>query len=63
MNKSVPQKVVLKRVTFKSTGMYRCEVTSKVRQLETRRGYRERKNYRPEIFRMKESVNRMIVVG
>ena len=67
MNKSVPQEVVLKRVTFKSTGMYRCEVTSRVikpnRQIDTGRGYGGRKNYSPETFRMKESVNRMIVVG
>ena len=63
MNKSVPQEVVLKRVTFKSTGMYRCEVTSRVRQPDTGRGYGGRKNYTPETFRMKESVNRMIVVG
>ena len=63
MNKSVPQKVVLKRVTFKSTGVYRCEVTSRVRQIETRnRGY-ERQRYTPDNFRMKESINRMIVVG
>ena len=65
MGKSVPQKVVLKRVTFKSTGMYRCEVTSKVRQIETRRGY-ERGNYSPRMppqLRMKESINRMTVVG
>jgi len=62
MNKSVPQKVVLKRVTFKSTGVYRCEVTSRVRQIETRnRGY-ERQRYTPDNFRMKESINRMIVV-
>ena len=60
--KSVPQKVVLKKVTFRSTGVYRCEVTSRVRQIETRRGY-ERQRYTPGNFRMKESINRMTVVG
>ena len=62
MNKSVPQKVVLKKVSFRSTGVYRCEVTSQVRQIETRRGY-ERQRYNPDNFRMKESINRMTVVG
>ena len=33
---SKPQYVILKRVTFKSTGTYRCEVTAKVKQ---RNGY------------------------
>ena len=33
---SRPQHVILKRVTFKSTGTYRCEVTAKVKQ---RNGY------------------------
>jgi hypothetical protein len=54
---STPQRVVLKKVTFKSTGMYRCEVTAVVRKKGSE-GY-------PEIqeFVMKESINRMTVVG
>ena len=47
----------MKKVTFKSTGMYRCEVTAVVRKKGVE-GY-------PEIqeFVMKESINRMTVVG
>ena len=47
----------MKRVTFRSTGMYRCEVTAVKRQ---RGGY----GY-PGIkgILMKESINRMTVVG
>ena len=62
MIKSIPQKVVLKRVSFKSTGVYRCEVTSRVRKIKTQRQY-ERQRYTPDNFRMKESINRMTVVG
>ena len=62
MKESVPEKVVLKKVNFKSTGVYRCEVTSRVRNMQARRGY-ERQRYSPDNFRMKESINRMIVVG
>ena len=62
MNKSIPQKVVLRKVSFKSTGVYRCEVTSRVRQIKTQRQY-ERQRYTPDNFRMKESINRMTVVG
>lgn len=53
---SRPQRVVLKRVGFKSTGMYRCEVTAVVKQ---RGGY----GYHGiQGFVMKESINRMTVV-
>ena len=51
---STPQRVVLKRVSFKSTGMYRCEVTAVVRK----KGFQGIQ----EIV-MKESINRMTVVG
>jgi hypothetical protein len=54
---SLPQKVELKRVTFKSSGLYRCEVTAAVRK---RGGY----GYNGlQGFHMKESLNRMTVVG
>lgn len=54
---STPQRVVLKRVSFKSTGMYRCEVTAVLRRSG---GY----GHIPiQSFKMKESINRMIVVG
>ena len=53
----MPQKVVLKRVGFKSTGMYRCEVTVTVRQ---RGGY----GFQGILaFDVKEFYNRMTVVG
>lgn len=57
---SLPQRVELKKVTFKSSGVYRCEVTAAVRSTSGRNGY----GY-PGIqnFKMKESVNRMTVVG
>jgi hypothetical protein len=54
---STPQRVVLKKVTFKSTGMYRCEVTAVVRQKGVA-GY-----HGIQEFVMKESINRMTVVG
>jgi len=50
---SRPQHVILKRVTFKSTGTYRCEVTAKVKQ---------RNGYGIQGFVMKESINKMVVV-
>lgn len=50
---SHPQHVVLKRVTFKSTGTYRCEVTAVVRQ---------RHGYGIQGYKMKESINKMVVV-
>ena len=64
---SLPQKVVLKRVSFKSSGMYRCEVTASVksRKPQRQRG-RNGDSYRyggVQGFRMKESINRMTVVG
>lgn len=51
---SRPQHVILKRVTFKSTGTYRCEVTAVLRQ---------RNGYGIQGFEMKESINKMVVVG
>eukprot|EP00094_Tigriopus_californicus_P007001 TCALIF_06740-PA protein Name:"Protein of unknown function" AED:0.33 eAED:0.33 QI:0/0.5/0.4/0.6/0.75/0.8/5/0/259 len=58
LTESTPQKVELKRVSFKSTGMYRCEVTTIVHN--SRGGFG---GYPvPRGFHMKESVNRMTVV-
>lgn len=51
---SRPQHVILKRVTFKSTGTYRCEVTAVLRQ---------RNGFGIQGFEMKESINKMVVVG
>lgn len=51
---SRPQHVILKRVTFRSTGTYRCEVTAVKRQ---------RHGFGIQGFEMKESINKMVVVG
>ena len=51
---SRPQQVILKRVTFKSTGTYRCEVTAIVRT---------GKGFGISGFVMRESINKMVVVG
>eukprot|EP00093_Oithona_nana_P005919 05919.XXX_136321_142922_1 [CDS] Oithona nana genome sequencing. len=50
---SRPQHVILKRVTFKSSGTYRCEVTAVVRP---------RRGMNIQGFEMKESINKMVVV-
>jgi len=52
MRSSSPQRVELKRVTFKSTGLYRCEVTVELREGLALRG-----------FDMRELVRRLTVVG
>ncbi|XP_040575798.1 uncharacterized protein [Lepeophtheirus salmonis] len=54
IEKSRPEEVILKRVGFKSTGMYRCEVTAVVRKKGKYQGIQG--------FVMKESINRMTVV-
>ena len=56
---STPTNVVLKKVGFKATGNYKCEVTSKQRNDVGYNGYHQRS--RP--FLMDESNNRMTVVG
>ncbi len=57
MKTSLPQKVELKRVSFKSTGMYRCEVTVALKG-------DSHKNYNGIAgFDMRESVKRLTVVG
>lgn len=59
LKESRPQKVELKRVSFKSSGEYRCEVTAKERPALNSYGGQQG---RPSI-KMKESINRMTVVG
>jgi len=52
---SSPMRVELRKVIFKSSGMYRCQVTASVR---SRGSY----GYHNQGFTMKESINRMTVV-
>ena len=61
---STPQKVELKRVGFRSTGMYRCEVTVSMRRPRDRDSQQQGYGYKPIVgFDVQESYNRMTVVG
>jgi len=52
MRSSTSQRVELKRVSFKSTGLYRCEVTAKLVEDNVLKG-----------FDMRELVRRLTVIG